>query len=362
MHKEKNGIKLVKTIFSENVLSTLASVIISLVIGCMLILMISDNPIVAIKSLFVLPLSNKFYIATLLGKAVPLILLGLSASVTFQADYFNMGAQGQFYVGAFAAVVASIYIKGLPAVAHIIVVMLAGMIVAMIWALIAGFLKATLNISEIVVTLMLNYSATLLTGGMLTAGLRDPESSSALRSKYIPEAIELENISEHVMVNWGLLISLVVVYAVYVYLYKTSLGYKARLVGKNRMFAQYGGINISSTILSSFAISGAIAGLSGAIEILAIHHTFFDDFASSAGGDGLMVALLASSNPIGVVFAGLFFAYIKTGSQIMQQNTAITRDFALIIQAVTIMLISSRLLSATLNKRRLRKELRNIDK
>lgn len=349
-----------KKIFNDDLLSVLFAVVFSLIIGCGLIFIISDEPWRAIESLFVLPFKTSYQVSNIFSKATPLILLGVSASVTFQSGYFNMGAQGQFYVGAFAGTMAAIYVTGLPVWLHIAIVYLAAVAGGMLYALIAGVLRAYLNTNEVVVTLMLNYIATNLIAGLLSGWLRDPSGSTAVRTQYLDESLLLSDISAAIPINKGILIALAVAAAVYFFMFKSKSGYRQRLVGKNMLFARYGGININRTILISFGLAGAIAGLSGAVEILGVHGTYFNDFASAIGGDGLIMSLLAGFNPLLVVISGLFFGYLKTGAQIMQQNTAITRDFAALIQTIIIMLISSRMLAAYFNKRRLNKEVKEL--
>lgn len=349
-----------KRLLSDNMLSILFAIALSLAIGCGLLLVISEEPWEAIRSLFLLPFGSKYQVGNIFSKAAPLIFLGLSASVTFQAGYFNMGAQGQFYVGAFCAALTGVYVKGLPAGVHMILVFLAAMAGGMAYALIAGALKAYLNTSEIIITMMQNYIATNVISGLLSGWLRDPSSPSAVRTEYMPEEILLGDISSGIQINTGILIAFAAAAGIYLYMFRSRTGYDARLVGKNRLFARYGGINIRKMTLISFAISGALAGLGGAVEILGVHKTYFDNFASAIGGDGLIMSLLASFNPVGVILSGLFFGYLKTGAQIMQQNTSITRDFASLIQAIIIMLISSRLLASYINKRQLKKEVKNL--
>lgn len=343
---------------NTNILSTVLSIVIAVLLGCLLILLVSDEPFLAIKSLLVLPLSNAFYMNNIIDKVTPLILVGLSASVAFKTGIFNMGVQGQFYIGAFVAAIAGNYLIGLPAGLHIVAVFLAAIGGGVLYATAAGALKAFFNINEVVTTLMLNYIATLVTSGMTNSYFRDPDSGGVIRMHYIPEYLELKEISTQITAHSGFLIALVMVCFVYFLMKHSVLGYRMETVGKNRVFAQYGGLNIKFITLICFAISGGLSGLAGSVEVLGMHRSFFDNFASGMGGDGLIIALLASNHPLGVLMISFFFAYLKVGGQIMQQNTDVSRELVLIIQVIMIMLISSRMLTPYLNKRKFAKEVK----
>lgn len=339
-----------------NILSTVLSIAIAVALGCLLIVMVSDEPLAAIKSLLFQPLSNAFYINSIINKATPLILVGLSASVAFKTGLFNMGVQGQFYVGAFMAAIAANYIVGLPKVLHVLLVFIIAVVAGAIYASVAGALKSYFNINEVVTTLMLNYIATLVTSGMTNSYFRDPDSGGVIRMHYIPEYLELGSISSTITAHVGIVIAVVMVVVIHFLMAHSVPGYRMKTVGQNKVFAQYGGLNIKFITIFCFVVSGALAGLAGTIEVFGMHRSFFDDFAREMGGDGLIIALLASNNPVGVLLISFFFAYLKIGGQIMQQNTDVSRELVLIIQVIMIMLISSRILTPYLNKRRYAKE------
>lgn len=343
---------------NTNILSTVLSIVIAVLLGCLLILLVSDEPLTAMKSLLILPLSNGFYINNIINKVTPLILVGLSASVAFKTGLFNMGVQGQFYIGAFMAAIAGNYLIGLPQGLHIAAVFIAAVGGGVIYATIAGALKAYFNINEVVTTLMLNYIATLITSGMTNSYFRDPDSGGVIRMRYIPEYLELKEISSVITAHSGILIALIMVVLVYLLMKHSTFGYRMETVGRNKVFAQYGGLNIKLITIFCFAVSGGLSGLAGSVEVLGTHRSFFDDFASGMGGDGLIIALLASNHPVGVLLISFFFAYLKVGGQIMQQNTDVSRELVLIIQVIMIMLISSRMLTPYLNKRKFAKEVK----
>lgn len=338
--------------------STLLSILIAVLIGCLLILVISEDPGEAIKSLLVKPLSNMFYINSIINKATPLIFVGLSAALAFRTGLFNMGVQGQFYIGAFAGTLVANYLTGLPTGIHIVLTYFLAICAGTVYAALAGFLKVQFGVNEVVTTLMLNYIATLITSGMTNSYFRDPDSGGVIRMNYIPDYLKLGSISKSLSAHSGILIALLVLLLAYVFVKHTNLGYCMRTVGQNPIFAQYGGLHIRKIMLLSFLLSGAVAALGGVIEVTGIHYSFFDNFAADMGGDGLIIALLAANSPIGVLLTSLFFAYLEIGGQIMQQNTDVSRELVLIIQVIMIMMISSRILAPYLNRIKLKREVR----
>lgn len=342
----------------SNATSTVLSILIAVLLGCILIFVISDEPVEAIRSLLLLPLSNSFYINSIINKTTPLIFVGLSAALAFRTGLFNMGVQGQFYVGAFAAALAANYITTLPTGVHIVLVYLIAICAGALYAALAGFLKVQFRVNEVVTTLMLNYIATLLTSGMTNSYFRDPNSGGVIRMNYIPDYLKLGSISKAFSAHAGILIALLVLVLAYVFVKHSDLGYCMRTVGQNPVFAQYGGLKIKRIMLLSFLISGAVAALGGAIEVTGIHYSFFDNFAAAMGGDGLIIALLAANSPVGVLLTSFFFAYLKVGGQIMQQNTDVSRELVLIIQVLMIMMISSKMLAPYLNRIKLKQEVR----
>ncbi len=343
-------------IIVNDIFGILLSVVIALVVGCVLILLSTENPEAAIESLLLKPISNTFYVGSIINKAIPLIILGLSASVTFQTGFFNMGGEGQLYVGAFVGALIIIYVTGIPIWLHMVIAIIGAVVAGALYSSIAAIMKAYFNAGEIVVTLMLNYIALLVLSGFVNSTFLGPLTGGASRMAYFPDNLQIGTISQSSPAHYGFFIALFMVVIVYLLLYKTKLGYQMRLVGKNKRFAEYGGISIKKTTLLSFVISGGIAGLTGIVELLGVHHTYFDHFAVGLGADGLIIALLAKYNPVGVVLASFFYAYIKVGAQIMQQNTDASRELVVIIQALLVMLISSQLLIRYFAKRKIKVE------
>lgn len=325
--------------------------LLALVCGFIVILVTSSDPLGAIHSLLVDPVSNWFNIGTILNKAVPLIFTGLAMSVVFQSGVFSMGAEGQLYVGAFAGSLAAIHFAGLSPWVHLPLIILCAMIGGALFGAIPGYLKAYFNANEIVTTLMLNFVATLGTSYFVNNVFKDPASGGYARMKMFDTHLLLGKFIPGFSAHAGILLAIAAIILVYLLMYKSKLGYELRLVGKNPQFAKYGGIRTKRVVIYTIMIGGMLAGLAGIVEILGVHGTYKDNFSNGLGFDGIIIALLARNNPIGVLAAALFYAYIQVGAQTMQIGSDMPRELAVIIQVMLVLLVSSQAIFAYLKQK-----------
>jgi len=319
------------------VLAALAAIL----IGFLVIVSISDEPINALYYLLVEPFMNMFNFGTILNKTVPLVLTGLAVAVVFKAGVFSMGAEGQLYIGAFFGALVAVYVDGLPALIHIPLILVTAMIGGALFGFLPGLLKGFLNVDEIVSTLMLNYVGIFTVSYLLNNVFKDPASGGYARMPYVDESGKLGRFIEGLPTHTGIFIAILAVIVVYLYLYKTRGGYEMRLVGQNRSFAEYGGINAKWVIVKSVMAGGILAGLAGIVEVIGVHGTLKDNFSDGLGFDGIIIALLARNHPIGVLFAGFFFAYLQVGAQLMSANSDVSRELAVIIQVLLVLFVSA---------------------
>lgn len=334
------------------IIGIIIAVISAILIGFIIILFISDEPLHAITAFLTGPFSNMFNISTIFNKATPLILTGLALCVVFKTNIFSMGAEGQLYVGAFTGSLAAVYISGVPTVLHLILIFFAAIMGGALFAFLPGYFKAKWEANEVVTTLMLNYVAIILTSFLLNKFFKDPTSGGFARMEYFEKSLLLQKISSSLQVHYGFVLAIICAVLVHILLYKTKLGYEMRIVGQNIHFANYGGIKTKRIIVYSVMISGALAGIGGIIEILGVHGTYKDSFSTNLGFDGIIIALLARNNPLAVIIAALFYAYLQVGGQIMQAESDVSRELAVIIQAILVLLVSAQAIFVYLNQRR----------
>lgn len=342
--------------FKFEVIRTIVAVLISFLIAFALIFCISNQPIETIKSFVLGPFSSGRHIGNIVEMAIPLIFSGLSLLVVFQANLFNLGAEGIFFFSGVIATYVAINFT-MPAVAHPMVAILAGGLVGAAIAFIPGFLKAKWNASELVTSLMFNSIFLGIGLYIVNYHLRDT-SALAVVSEKLPDTARLGTIISGTRIHMGLVIALAMVLLTYLFLYKTKWGYALRMTGLNRKFAEYSGINTVMIIILAHLISGFIAGVGGATEILGMHRRFSWTALPGYGFDGALVAMLAKNNPVGVIGSALFLAYIRVGADMMARMSDIPSEMVAIIQAIIILLISAERFLQMWKNRQLLKEAR----
>jgi len=273
--------------------------------------------------------------------SVPYIVAGLSVAFSFKTGVFNIGAEGQFVVGSMAAAVTSIMLPGLPKWLLIPLCFLSAMVVGGLWGIIVGFLKTKWGINEVLSMIMFNWIAFYLSNfiaglpgikneGSAEATRNISENASMLFSKDFIKSAGLAPTA-----NWGILVALTATLIIWFVIQKTTLGYRLKAVGANRYAAEYGGINVNASILTALAISGALAGLAGALQLMGMGGRI-SIFSSQEGFGfaGIVVALIGCSNPFGVFVAGLFYGALMYGGSKLTLVGAPTQLINVIIGTV----------------------------
>jgi len=311
----------------------------ALLIGFIVTSLVSDSPMEAFGYFLKGPFTSIRRMGAFLEAAVPLTFTGLAVSLVFSAGQFNMGAEGQFFFGAVAATAAGILLD-LPPVIHATVCLLAGAIAGAIGGLIPGVLKARWNASELVASLMLNYVLQKLTMYLITYHLRDP-SAGALVSLPLKESSWLPQFTTTTKLHAGMIVAALMVFFCYYFLYRTTKGYEARMTGQNLSFARYSGIPVLKVMVFIQVLSGAVAGLGGAVEMLGIYRRFQWQASPGYGFDGVIIAILARNNPLLVPIAAVFLAYLRVGADVMALYADVSAEMVAIIQAVIILLITA---------------------
>ena len=353
-----------------DLLRIVAVVLIALAIGFVITSLVSEEPVAAFRALLTGPLPrlsledgvqvrgmNRF--GNWIEESITLILLGLSVAVVFRAKQFSLGAEGQLFLGALAAGAVALFVDA-PIWLHIPLALVAAGVVGFLWGLVPGLLKAYLSVDEIVSTLMLNIIAIQIYQLLLIEFLRD-RALGFIGSPPFPNTAVLPVIIPRTRVTIMLYITILAVAATWFLLRRTPLGYEIRLIGANIRFAEYGGIRTRRTVALSMAISGVLAGLAGAHLVLGLLGRVTLGLSPNIGFEGIVVALLARNNPIGVLFAGLFYGYLRTGASIMERSSDVTREVVLLVQAVIILLVTAERLFPLIQEwRRKRRDARKL--
>lgn len=318
----------------------IVSVIIALLISSVVIILIGQNPIVAYTALFRGAFGSRLAIASVVIKTTPLILTGLAVGFGFRAGLFNIGAEGQMVMGAMIATAFAINVAWMPSVFAIPLTMVVGMIAGAGYAAIAGFLKAKTGAHEVVTTIMLNWIAEYLSSYVVTVpmgvGFGTPKSPEIANSAKLPPLITVQATE----LTSGIIVAIIAAIVIYIILEKTTKGYELKGTGFNPYAAEYGGIKISQNIVLAMAISGALAGLAGTLEVMGVHHRFLGTLSGGKGFDGISIALIGQNHPIGIIFAALLMGSLRTGSNEMQ-FAGVPKHIILIVQAIIIFLVAA---------------------
>lgn len=274
-------------------------------------------------------------------RAIPYILAGLGLALGFKAGLFNIGAEGQLYIGAFFSVYVGFHpaLEGTPAIFHIPLGLLAGILGGMLWGAIPGLLKARTGAHEVINTIMMNYIAIRLTDWLIKGPLVDP-TSSVPRTPFIWDSAKLPTFGD-TRLHAGLFVALLAAVFVWWLLQKTTLGFELRTVGANPDAARYAGMSVTRNIVIAMAISGGLAGLAGAGEVMGVQHNLPPTFFRGIGFDAIAIALIARNNPFGIIAAGLLWGGLLNGAGLMQIRADLSIDLVKIIQALIVMFVAA---------------------
>ena len=294
---------------------------------------------------------NLFQLAQSLAGVTPLIFTGLAIALGLRAGLFNIGAQGQMTVGALCAAVVGELGKrneagdgSLPPAVHVTLVLLAGAGAGALWGALSGLLKATRGVHEVISTIMLNFIALDIVTYLVTHRFQDDtpgsmaaQSSLMAKSSWLWPYVNGSNLTA------GLLLALLCAAAVAFLIRRTSLGFDIRAVGLGAEAARAAGVPVGRILVTTMALSGALAGLAGAIQVMGLYHRYVEGVAGSYGFDGIAVALLGNLSGGGVVLSALFFGSLAVGAGFMETNTNVPAPISVIVQAIVIVFVGMRL-------------------
>jgi len=337
------GSTILKTIFT-NAAQPILAVVAALVIGAIIIAVIGKDPGAAYAELFLSPLTTPYGLGALLAHSVQLLILSAAVIVSFRAGFFNIGGEGQLYVGALAGALTGIALKdsSLPSFLVIIIVLVVAFVVGGVWGWIPGALLAFWNVNIIVTTLMMSSIATLLTQYLVTGPFVD-KTYGSVGSKKLGSNALLPVFNAEYSLTPDIIIALVIVIILGLVLTRSVWGLKVRELGEMNRFAEYTGVNPRTMSMQVMALSGAVAGLSGALYVIGPNSTarFVQTFSPQYGFTALTVALLARLNPWVAILAAVFYADMIAGSSSMQANANVPKPLVDVILGLIVLMITA---------------------
>jgi simple sugar transport system permease protein len=320
----------------NNYLNTLLSIIIAFVVGGFIIFFMGYNPSIIYGHLIKGAFSGSFNLGGTLEKFVPILLTGIAFYISTVVNQFNVGVEGQMYLGAIVAAWVGFSFTGLPAFFHSTLCFAAAVIAGGLWALVPALLKTSFRINEICTTILLNYVAILFTSYLVNGPLSAGKGIAT--TPFVSESVFLRRILEPSRANMGLFIALLLFAFLGWVLSHTTTGFRMRSTGTNIQFSEYVGIDTRAVILFGMFVSGAVGGIAGGIQVLGVHHAFLDGFSSEIASFGMLAALISKGNYRLLFVMSLFLAALKNGALGMQRFTDLKASLVDVIIALFILI------------------------
>jgi simple sugar transport system permease protein len=291
------------------------------------------------------PLKDLIGITEIVVRAVPLTLIALGIAIAFRSGILNIGAEGQMLMGILASSAVAIALPEMPRYLLISIVILAGAAAGGLWAGIAGVLKARLGVNEILSTVMLNYIAAQFYTFLLRGPMMDPEElltgSGTPQTVRLPKAAWLDRLIQGSRLHTGIFVALGLAVIVFILLWRTTGGFRMRAAGAEAKAARYAGVKVERYLIIAMLLSGAFAGMAGAVEILGVHRRAIEGVSGGYGFTGIVVALFGGLHPAGIVPASLFFGLLLLGADMTQRLAEVPANMVLVLQGAIILSIVS---------------------
>lgn len=334
----------------------IAAIAAALAVSGILIVLAGVNPLEAYAAMVQGSVGSANALAVTGVRMTPILLTGLAVAISFRAGLFNIGGEGQLYLGAAAASLIALAPLEVPAPVHILLALAAGFVGGALWILVPAYLRAYRGVSEVVTTLMLNFVGILVVSYLVdpAIGPLGERGASYAQSVPIDPSARLPILMERTSLHAGLLLGVAIAIGLYALIRYTPFGFRLRMLGANPTAARFAGVKSAREMLVVMLLSGGIAGLAGAVEVMGLRHRLFDHFSPGYGYDGIAVALLAGANPLAVIATAGFFGALRAGSSLMQQVTRIETSIVLIIQALTILFVIAGMFRGRFRQFRLR--------
>lgn len=319
------------------------SIIVALLLGAIIMAGMGYDVGKAYSSLLKGAFGNKNSFAETLNQVTPLLFCAISYSIAFRCGLINLGADGQFYIGAIFGSFVGARFVGLPPIIHIIVVLFSGFLGGALMGLLVGAMKMRFGASELITTIMLNYIALEFVSFCVNnAPFKDMTPGAAPRMTTVVDAVKLPIILKQTRLHLGIVLALIAVLVYYFFMWRTTRGYEMRVIGMNPNAGRYSGINIRTNSILAMFIAGGFAGLGGVIQIIGLQFYLSEGFSNNFGFSGIAVALLGNTHPAGMVVSAILFGALNAGGIKMQQQASVPAASIYMIQGMIILFAVSR--------------------
>ncbi|WP_293892285.1 MULTISPECIES: ABC transporter permease [unclassified Sphaerochaeta] len=319
------------------------AILAAMTIGSIILMTIGADVVKTYRVILFEPLKTTLQLSEVLLRAIPLTIIALGISVAYRSGIINIGAEGQMAMGILGTTAVALAFPELPKPVLLPMAILAGAISGGLWGFIPGFLKAKLQVSELLSTVMLNYIAAQFYTFLLRGPMLDPAEltmgSGTPQSMRLSRNLWLDRFLPGTRLHTGLFFALILALLIYLLLWKTSYGYKMRAAGASSRAAKYGGINVTWYLVIAMVISGAFAGMAGAIEIAGVHRRAIEGITGGYGFSGIVVALFGGLHPAGIIPASFFFGLLIVGADMTQRMVGVPANMVNVLQGIIILVI-----------------------
>jgi len=329
--------------FFINFIAILITLSIAFVAVIVLIFLLSSQPIDTIYYFFIGPFTNRYYLGNMLNTSIPLIFTGLGIAIAFKSSVFNLGGEGQVYA---AALVTTVICLALPTANGYFggTLALAGAaLTGSFLAGLSGYFRMKWGTDELISSYLLSASIIMVVNYFITGPLNDP-TNNLLATKLIGSQYFLLKIMPPSKLDIGIFIAIATAVVAFFFMYHTHAGYEMRMCGLNREFSRYGGIDTARYLILPMLISGLLHGLAGGFIVLGTYHKAIKEFSFGMGWNGIAVALIARNNPLAVIPAAFFFAYLDAGAKAAMLHSDVTFEIAAIVQAIIYYLVTAKVI------------------
>ncbi len=324
----------------------LMAVMLGLMVGAAVIAASGENPLTVYGKMFEHSFFKPYYLFSAFTRATPIMICAYATSISWRAGYYNIGIEGEMVVGTVTSVVLALTLPG-PEFLVFIMSWLGGLAGGAIYAVIPAFLQLHFGASLTIISLMMNYIARYLTGYLVTYHLRDTSSSdiAAIQTPLLGEGLRLPRLLSQGTLNAGFIIAIIIMLALLFYTKKTVLGYESKMTGLNPHFALYGGIHKKKTMFITMALTGAVASMAGSCIVFGVDYRYLDGMLTSGNyaWTGLMAALIANHNPVGIFISSIFLAGLQIGGGAIQRSMKMPVELATIIQCCITLFVALKL-------------------
>jgi ABC-type uncharacterized transport system permease subunit len=309
--------------------------LVALLIFSAILLAMGFNPILSLEAILYGSFGTIFSISETFVRVAPLLLSALAFLIGFKGRFLNLGAEGQLYMGAVAAYLAASQMGALPSIISIQLTALASVVGGVLWLAVPLVLRVRLGVNEIFPTVVMNFVAEFVVSWLCTGPIRDPNAANP-QTPPVPSTTWLPVMIPGTRLHEGLILAVLLSLFIYLFLYKTVLGYEIRAVGLNPRAARHAGLDLSKSIVTVGLLSGGLAGLAGMVEVAGANHLLVVGFSPGFGYQGIAIAPLGGFHPIGAIFASIFFSVLLIGGESMQRGAGVPVDMIYILEAVLV--------------------------